>query len=165
MQTVLVIGQNGQVSSYLQQAFLQQPLSGGYAMLAAGREQLDLLKVDQIQTALSELNPSLIINPAAYTAVDLAEQETQQANAINHLAVAQIAEYCAKTSTPLIHFSTDYVFDGDAKQAYTETDLANPSGVYGKTKFDGEQAILSLSAPAIILRTSWVYSNHGKNFL
>lgn len=159
MYSVLIIGQNGQVSRYL-----QKELDGDYAVLVASREQLDLLELDQIQPSLTALQPSLIINPAAYTAVDLAEQEQQQANAINHLAVAEIADYCAKTKTPLIHFSTDYVFDGNATKAYLETDPANPNGVYGATKYAGEQAVLKSSAPAIILRTSWVYSNHGKNF-
>ncbi|MCL4129807.1 UNVERIFIED_CONTAM: hypothetical protein GTU68_048922 [Idotea baltica] len=159
MRTVLVIGQNGQVSTYLQQA-----LQGDYQLVVAGRDQLDLLQVGKIRSVLGRLKPSVIINPAAYTAVDLAEQETQQADAINHLAVAEIAEYCAETTTPLIHFSTDYVFNGNATQAYVETDQAKPNGVYGKTKFDGEQAVLNSGAPAIILRTSWVYSNQGKNF-
>ena len=159
MQTVLVIGQNGQVSTYL-----QQQLQGDYEVIVAGRDKLDLLKLDQIQATLAEIQPSVIINPAAYTAVDLAEQESDQADAINHLAVVEIAEYCANTRTPVIHFSTDYVFDGNAQRAYTEDDQANPNGVYGKTKFDGEQAVLDSAAPAIILRTSWVYSNQGKNF-
>lgn len=159
MKKILIIGQNGQVSSYL-----QQQLQGDYELLVASRAQLDLLKVEQIKDALVALQPTVIINPAAYTAVDLAEQEEAQADAINHLAVAQIAEYCAQTQTPLIHFSTDYVFDGTAQKAYVETDKPNPTGVYGATKYAGEQAILNCNAPAVILRTSWVYSNHGKNF-
>ena len=159
MNSVLIIGQSGQVSTYL-----QKELTGHYQLVVAGRDQIDLLKPEQIKSVLTDIKPTVIINPAAYTAVDLAETEIEQADLINHLAVAEIADYCATTQTPLIHFSTDYVFDGNASQAYTETDGANPNGVYGQTKFDGEQAILKSGAPAIILRTSWVYSNQGKNF-
>ena len=159
MKSVLIIGQSGQVSTYL-----QKELTGDYQLVVAGREQIDLLKPEQIKSVLTDIQPTVIINPAAYTAVDLAETEIEQADLINHLAVAEIADYCATTQTPLIHFSTDYVFDGNASQAYTETNEANPNGVYGQTKFDGEQAILKSGAPAIILRTSWVYSNQGKNF-
>lgn len=161
MKKVLIIGQNGQVSSYLQ---AQLSDKNNCLVIVAGREKLDLLKLDKIQPSLSDIQADVIINPAAYTAVDLAEQETQQADIINHKAVAEIAEFCEKNKTPLIHFSTDYVFDGESNNAYTETDEANPNGVYGKTKLAGEQVILNSSAPAIILRTSWVYSNQGKNF-
>ncbi len=161
MATILIIGQHGQVSSYLQKVLADSNLG---KVLVADREKLDLMKLDQIQSVLSELQVDVIVNPAAYTAVDLAEQEEESADKVNHLAVAQIADFCAKTTTPLIHFSTDYVFDGESKQAYVESDIANPTGVYGKTKLAGEQAILNSSAPALILRTSWVYSNLGKNF-
>lgn len=159
MKSVLIIGQTGQVSTYL-----QKELTGEYEVIVAGRDQLDLLRPDIVQSALKKIAPTVIINPAAYTAVDLAEEEVQQADGINHLAVVEIAEYCANTQTPLIQFSTDYVFDGSAEKAYIETDVANPNGVYGQTKFNGEQAVLNSNAPAIILRTSWVYSNQGKNF-
>ncbi len=159
MKTVLIIGQNGQVSTYL-----QNTLKGDYEVVIAARDQIDLSKLDHIQPALHKIKPSLIINPAAFTAVDLAEDESELAFTINRDAVKQIAEYSESTQTPLIHFSTDYVFDGDAKQAYKETDTPVPTGVYGQSKLEGEVAILDSGAPAIILRTSWVYSNHGKNF-
>ena len=161
MKSVLLIGQNGQVTTYLQKA-----LSGSdqYNVVVAGREQLDLMKLDQVQTALALLKPDIIINPAAYTAVDLAEQETAAAFCINRDAVAEIADYSAASSIPLIHFSTDYVFAGDASSPYTENDITEPTGVYGQSKLEGEQAILESGAPAVILRTAWVYSNHGKNF-
>lgn len=161
MKKVLIIGQNGQVSSYLQ---AQLSDKNNCLVIVAGRDKLDLLKLDEIQPSLSDIQADVIINPAAYTAVDLAEKETQQADIINHKAVAEIAEFCTKNKTPLIHFSTDYVFDGESNEAYSETDEANPNGVYGQTKYAGEQAILDSFAPAIILRTSWVYSNQGKNF-
>jgi len=161
MKTVLLIGQKGQVTTYLQKA-----LSGSdqYEVVVAGREQLDLMKVDQVQLALASLKPDIIINPAAYTAVDLAEEETAAAFCINRDAVAEIAQYSAASALPLIHFSTDYVFAGDASSPYSETDATGPTGVYGQSKLEGEQAILASGAPAVVLRTAWVYSNHGKNF-
>jgi len=159
MKNILIIGRNGQVTTYL-----QRQLKGDYKVTVAGREQLDLLQVDNIQHALNSISPDVIINPAAYTAVDMAEENTDEAEAINHLAVAEIADYSVRTNTPLIHFSTDYVFSGDAIKPYVETDQEQPAGIYGSSKYAGEQAILNSKAPALILRTSWVYSNHGKNF-
>jgi len=159
MRSVLIIGKNGQVSTYL-----QAELKDYYSMLVAGRELIDLSKTDQIQNALTALQPSLIINPAAYTAVDLAENEPELAFRINRDAVAEIADYSKANNVPLIHFSTDYVFAGDADQPYTETDSPAPTGVYGQSKLAGELALLQSGAPALILRTSWVYSNQGKNF-
>ena len=159
MKTVLIIGKNGQVSTYLQNV-----LKGDYEVVVAARDQIDLSKLDQIQPALQNIKPSLIINPAAFTAVDLAEQESELAFTINRDAVKEIATYSKTTETPLIHFSTDYVFSGDADVAYTETDKPAPTGVYGQSKLEGENAVLESDAPAILLRTSWVYSNLGKNF-
>ena len=159
MKNVLLIGRNGQVTTYLQRV-----LKGDYRLVVVGREQLDLSLTQNIQTVLAELKPDLIVNPAAYTAVDLAEQETELAFSINRDAVAEIAQYCARTKTPLIHFSTDYVFTGDAKKPYKETDTPAPTGVYGQSKLEGETAILNSGAAALILRTAWVYSTHGKNF-
>jgi len=159
MKKVLLIGQNGQVTTYLQRV-----LKGNYQLVVAGREQLDLVKVGDIQAVLRTVAPDLIVNPAAYTAVDQAEQEQELAFTINCDAAAEIADYCAQTATPLIHFSTDYVFAGDADTPYTEQDSPAPTGVYGQSKLAGEEAILKSGAPALILRTSWVYSTHGKNF-
>lgn len=164
MKKILLIGQNGQVSTYIQRSFDAVKAGRRCDLIVAARELLDLCKIDQIQTVLNDIAPDVIINPAAYTAVDLAEQETELANQINRDAVAEIAAYCARTKTPLIHFSTDYVFSGDASQAYLETDTPAPSGVYGQSKLEGELAILASGAPALILRTAWVYSNQGKNF-
>ncbi|NND80908.1 MAG: dTDP-4-dehydrorhamnose reductase [Gammaproteobacteria bacterium] len=159
MKSILIIGQNGQVSTYLQRA-----LGAPYSVIVAGRQSMDLSQPAQIQAALDQFNPSLIINPAAYTAVDQAEQDREAAFTINRDAVSEIAAWCRAHNKPLIHYSTDYVFDGAATEPYTEQDAAAPSGVYGQSKYEGEQAILRSGAPAIILRTSWVYSNHGKNF-
>ncbi|MBT8113880.1 MAG: dTDP-4-dehydrorhamnose reductase, partial [Arenicella sp.] len=159
MKTVLIIGSNGQVSTYLQRA-----LRDDYSLLVAGRDSIDLSRPQSVRAALDGYAPDLIINPAAYTAVDLAEQEAELATRINCDSVAELAQFCHDTMTPLIHFSTDYVFSGDASEPYSEDAPASPSGVYGRSKYQGEQAILHAAAPAIILRTSWVYSNHGKNF-
>ena len=160
MNKIVLIGQNGQVTRYLQGVFK----SDNYHVEALSRDQLDLTQTNSIQAALELSAPSLIINPAAFTAVDLAEEQQQEAQLINRDAVAEIAAYSVKTNTPLIHFSTDYVFAGDADQPYLETDKPEPSGVYGQSKLEGEQAILKAEAPALILRTAWVYSNQGKNF-
>lgn len=163
MSSILIVGQHGQVSTYLQRAFCAEH-DLDCEIVVAGRDQIDLSQPEKIKSTLAAIKPSVIINPAAYTAVDLAEQESELAFLINAAAVKQIAEYCVDTNTPLIHFSTDYVFSGDANRPYTEQDPAAPNGVYGQSKLDGERVIIESGAPAIILRTSWVYSNHGKNF-
>jgi len=158
---VLLIGQNGQVSTYLQRSFAAEV---DFELTVAGRDSIDLSKPETIAAALASFSPQLIVNPAAYTAVDQAESEPEQAFKINAEAVAVIAQYCAEHDCPLIHYSTDYVFAGIAEAAYSESDPVGPNGVYGASKLAGEQAILESDAPAIILRTAWVYSNHGKNF-
>ncbi len=159
MSKILILGRNGQVSTYLQRAMHSE-----YDLHVAGRDELDLSSVSQVYSALEKIAPSIIVNAAAYTAVDAAEEDQEAAYAINRDAVAEVARYSKQSNTPLIHFSTDYVFSGDAQTAYLETDLVGPTGVYGQSKLEGEQAVLDSQAPAIILRTSWVYSNHGKNF-
>ena len=158
---VLLIGQSGQVSTYIQKELVNDD---DFELIVAGRDQIDLSIPQNVLPALKTINADIIINPAAYTAVDLAEQEQQLAYAINRDSVVEIAAFSEQSNTPLIHFSTDYVFSGDAKSPYLEDHEASPSGVYGASKLGGEQAILKSGAPAIILRTAWVYSNHGKNF-
>lgn len=159
MKTVLLIGEHGQVSTYL-----QRELQGHFNLRVAGRDELDLSVPVSIQAALAKMSADIIVNPAAFTAVDLAEQESAAAYAINRDSVAEIARFCQINTVPLVHYSTDYVFAGDAQSPYVESDQAAPTGVYGASKLGGEQAILDSGAPAVILRTSWVYSNHGKNF-
>ena len=159
MSKILLIGQNGQVTTYI-----QAQLGDRYDLVVAGRDELDLSKPDALPSALERIGPDLIINPAAYTAVDAAEENQETAYSINRDAVASIAKFSVEHTVPLIHFSTDYVFPGNASEPYTEDDLTGPTGVYGRSKLAGEQAILKSGAPALILRTSWVYSNHGKNF-
>lgn len=163
VKTILIIGNNGQVSQYLQKV-----LKDNYNVFATSRSELDLAKTETIQLSLKALSekhlPSIVINPAAYTAVDLAEEEQELAHKINVKAVAEIGSFCAGFDIPIIHFSTDYVFSGNALNAYKENDTPAPNGVYGQTKLDGEQALIASKAPAVILRTAWVYSNQGKNF-
>jgi len=159
MNKILLIGQNGQVTTYLQAV-----LKGDYQLEVLGRDSLDLSNIASIKSVLEASSPSLIINPAAFTAVDLAEEQQAAAFTINRDAAAAIADFCAQHNTPLIHFSTDYVFQGDAQEPYLESDSPAPTGVYGQSKLEGENAIIASGAPAIILRTAWVYSNQGKNF-
>lgn len=157
---ILITGQHGQVSQALQQRL--PPLG---ELIVLGREQLDLTNADQIRQQVRAHRPDLIINAAAHTAVDQAESEPEVAFAINAIAPGILAEEAKALGAPLIHYSTDYVFDGSKPAPYTETDTPNPLGVYGQSKLAGEQAIAAVGGEHLILRTSWVYSNHGKNFL
>ncbi|BAY92956.1 MULTISPECIES: dTDP-4-dehydrorhamnose reductase [unclassified Tolypothrix] len=127
--------------------------------------QIDLAQPETIRRLIRDIKPDLIINPAAYTAVDKAESEPDLAMAINGIAPGIIAEEAKRIGAVVIHYSTDYVFDGNKTTAYTEQDRPNPQNIYGKTKLVGEQAIASVGVPHLILRTSWVYSRRGKNFL
>ncbi|ROM43627.1 dTDP-4-dehydrorhamnose reductase [Pseudomonas poae] len=157
---ILITGQHGQVSQELQQRLL-----GLGELIVVGRDQLDLANVDQIRQQVHAHGPGLIINAAAHTAVDLAESEPDAAFAINATAPGILAEEAKTLGIPLIHYSTDYVFDGSKPAPYTESDVPNPLGVYGQSKLAGEQAIAAVGGEHLILRTSWVYSSHGKNFL
>lgn len=157
---ILICGQHGQVSREL-----QQRLQGLGELIVLGRDQLDLANAEQIRQQVRAHRPSLIINAAAHTAVDQAESEPDAAFAINAIAPGILAEEAKALGIPLIHYSTDYVFDGSKPAPYTEADTPNPLGVYGKSKLAGEQAIATVGGQYLILRTSWVYSNHGKNFL
>ena len=157
---VLINGRNGQVSHEL-----QRRLGAIGELIVLGRDQLDLAQPDQIRRQVQNLRPDLIINAAAHTAVDLAESEPQAAFAINAIAPGILAEEALALDIPLIHYSTDYVFDGLKAGPYNEDDTPNPLGVYGKSKLAGEQAIKDVQGKHLILRTSWVYSNHGRNFL
>lgn len=159
MQKILLTGLNGQVGHALQAKL------GDYELFALSRDQLDLTNADQMRRVLREIKPNLIINPAAYTAVDKAESEPELAHAINATAPQILAEEAAKLGAALIHFSTDYVYHGTKTGAYIETDAVNPVSIYGKTKLAGEEAIRQVGIPHLILRTSWVYGVYGKNFL
>ncbi len=157
---VLITGRHGQVSHEL-----QRRLGAVGELIVLGRDQLDLAQSDQIRRQVKNIRPDLIINAAAHTAVDLAESEPESAFAINAIAPGILAEEALALDIPLIHYSTDYVFDGTKAGPYNEDDTPNPLGVYGKSKLAGEQAIRDVQGKHLILRTSWVYSTHGRNFL
>ncbi|WP_372821700.1 dTDP-4-dehydrorhamnose reductase [Pseudomonas parafulva] len=157
---ILVCGRNGQVAQALQQA-----LAGLGELHLLGRDQLDLAHPEAVREPLRQLAPDLIINAAAHTAVDQAESEAPLAHAINAEGPRVLAEEAARLGAPLIHYSTDYVFDGNKTTPYVEDDPVHPLGVYGQSKLAGEQAIAAVGAEHLILRTSWVYSLHGRNFL
>lgn len=160
---ILLLGKNGQVGAELQRALL--PLG---TLLAWGRQDLDLVDPEQVraklQSTFSFFKPDVIVNASAYTAVDKAESDQVLAHNINAASVAILAEQAAAIGAWLLHYSTDYVFDGENPIAYTEQDIARPLSIYGKTKFLGEQLIQDQLAQHIILRTSWVYGLHGNNF-
>ena len=157
---ILITGQHGQVSQAL-----QAHLQGLGELMVLGSNQLDLAKPDQIHEQIRAHRPDLIINAAAHTAVDQAESEPDAAFAINAIAPGILAQEAKALGIPLIHYSTDYVFDGSKPAPYTEADTPNPLSVYGQSKLAGEQAIAAAGGQYLILRTSWVYSNQGKNFL
>jgi dTDP-4-dehydrorhamnose reductase len=157
---ILLLGQHGQLSRELQLCLGQQA-----ELNVLGREQLDLSQPEALRRTLQTLQPDLIVNAAAHTAVDRAESEPELAFAINAVAPGILAERAAELSIPLIHYSTDYVFDGSKPAPYTEQDTTNPLNVYGRSKLAGEQAIQAVGGQHLILRTSWVYSRHGSNFL
>ncbi len=157
---ILLTGINGQVGWELQRSLM--PLG---EVISAGREVMDLTSPDSIRNAIRKFAPHLIVNPAAYTAVDKAELEPELAQSINAVAPGIMAEEASRLGAAIVHYSTDYVFDGDRSTPYQETDATNPLGVYGKTKLEGEKAIQAVDIPHLILRTSWVYSRMGKNFL
>lgn len=164
MKKILLTGVSGQVGHALQQQ-LALELANEWQIVACDRQQLDLTQPEHIRRAVRDIAPDLIIHPAAYTAVDKAESERELAYAINATAPGVLAEEAATLNAGLIHFSTDYVYDGAKDALYTETDAVNPLSVYGASKLAGEEAIRRIGLPHLILRTSWVYGSYGKNFL
>ena len=158
--TILLTGKSGQLGSELNRLL---PKLG--EVIAPERNQLDLREPEKIRQVMRNVNPQLVINAAAYTAVDAAETDEANAFAVNAEAPRLLAQEAKKIGVVLVHFSTDYVFDGSKKAPYEETDPTNPINVYGKTKLAGEQAVRSSGVPHLIFRTSWVYATHGRNFL
>jgi dTDP-4-dehydrorhamnose reductase len=156
---ILLTGASGQLGCEL------AGLLTAHDVFAPSRAACDLANPRSIRDAVRNARPDLIINPAAYTAVDRAEQEPELARAINAIAPAVLADEGRRLGVPLLHFSTDYVFSGEASVPYTEDHPAAPINVYGHTKLEGEQAVLASGCAHVILRTSWVYSRHGRNFL
>lgn len=165
---ILLTGTSGQLGHALLSHLPGLPAKA--IVHAPQRAELDLSNAKQLRQCITDFKPDLIINPAAYTAVDLAESEADKAHAINAIAPAIMAEEAHKLGAGIIHYSTDYVYAGDKVdtegnwQAYVETDATAPLNVYGKTKLAGEQAIIASGCQHLILRTSWVYSTQGKNF-
>lgn len=157
---ILITGKTGQLALEL-----QKHLADLGELVVLGRDELDLRQPEQIRAQVRAHTPDLIINAAAHTAVDQAESEPALAFAINATAPAILAEEAKALGIPLFHYSTDYVFDGRKPAPYTEDDPTHPLGVYGQSKLAGEQAIAATGAQHLTLRTSWVYSSHGKNFL
>ena len=157
---ILVTGKNGQVGHELMRSLA--PLG---QVVGVDVKECDLAQSAAIEALLERVRPDIIINPAAYTEVDKAESQPTIAHAVNAQAPKLLARYAARHNIPIIHFSTDYVFDGKKEGAYVEDDEANPKSVYGKTKWLGEDSVRKLAAKHIIIRTSWVFGSHGVNFL
>ena len=161
---ILVTGKNGQLGKSIHTIVTNNEQTDEFVFV--GREGLDLSSTNSITDYFNHNNFDIIINCAAHTAVDKAEEEAVLANQINHLAVAQLALIAKTQQAKLIHVSTDYVFDGESDKPYTEADVTNPINIYGKTKLAGEQTLKEIMpTDAIIIRTSWVYSEHGNNFV
>lgn len=160
MKKILVTGKSGQVGWELQRSLA--PLG---QIIAVDAEDMDLRDVDAIRNKVRKIAPHIIVNPAAHTAVDKAESEPDLAMAINGTAAGVLAEEAKKLDALLIHYSTDYVFNGSKTSPYVESDTPDPQSVYGKTKLAGEQAIQAVGGKYIVLRTSWVYGVHGGNFV
>ena len=160
---ILVTGANGQLGSEIQQLIAQYTQ---YLFFVTDKEQLDITNKKAIEQYCENKEIAVIINCAAYTAVDKAETEKELANKINHLAVKNLAEVAKQNQMALIHISTDYVFNGQNYRPYIETDKTDPQSTYGITKHQGEQAVLEINPEnSIIIRTSWIYSAFGNNFV
>ncbi|WP_422649199.1 dTDP-4-dehydrorhamnose reductase [Cupriavidus sp. H18C1] len=157
--TLLVLGSNGQVGFELRRSL--SPLG---PVVALDRTACNLARPDEIRRVLREVRPDVVVNAAAYTAVDKAESEAELAHAINGTAPGVLAEEAKALGSLLVHYSTDYVFDGAKAAPYVETDAPNPQSVYGQSKLAGEQAILAVGGDALIFRTCWVAGVHGGNF-
>jgi dTDP-4-dehydrorhamnose reductase len=158
---VLITGGRGQLASTLQ----YHPLAYAFYLIVLSREELDITQPDSIKKAIEMHQPDIIINTAAYTAVDEAESEAEQAHQVNHLGAKQLAIACAEKNIFLLHLSTDYIFDGAQQTSYTEACAATPINVYGQSKLLGEQAVRDICERHIILRVSGVFSEYGHNFV
>lgn len=158
---ILVLGYKGQLGRCLN----EQLKNTEHEVIYTSRKHIDIADFEQSKNQILKISPDLIINATAYTAVDRAEDDQKTANLINHLAVKNIANICNQLNCWLIHVSTDYVFDGNSTVPYQEDHQTNPQGVYGETKLNGELAIQSSGCKHIIIRTAWVFSEYGNNFL
>jgi dTDP-4-dehydrorhamnose reductase len=158
---LVVTGREGQVVSSL----LEAGQLAGVDVIAIGRPQLDLANPDTVIEAIAAARPDVVVSAAAYTAVDQAEDEPDLAFRVNAVGAGKVAQAAARLGVPVIHLSTDYVFDGSASGSYVETDATAPASVYGASKLAGEQAVAAANPRNLILRTAWVYSPFGKNFV
>jgi dTDP-4-dehydrorhamnose reductase len=162
MKKIIVIGSHGQLGSELQELASNYT---GYQFFFYDRVHLDIVIKEEVDKQIEEIKPDYLINCAAYTAVDKAETEASLAFAINSDAVRNLAEACTRHNVKFVHVSTDYVFDGKATQPYKETDPVNPANVYGQSKLKGEEEAMQVNPDVIIIRTAWVYSTYGANFV
>ena len=162
MPNILVTGANGQLGRELQDIQFSYP---SYSFFFYSRNELDITNEQELRKAFERVQPIYCINCAAYTAVDKAESEPELAHALNAEAVKLLATICNEIGTRLIHISTDYVFDGTSSTPYKEDDSTNPINTYGRTKLEGEKACQAANPDCIIIRTSWVYSQYGSNFV
>jgi len=158
---ILLFGANGQVGADCALAFS----GANYNLICSSRTDTDFSNAEAVTKKVSSESPDIVINACAYTAVDKAEQERELADAINHKSVEALAKSCAQLSIPLIHLSTDYVFDGSGSTPYKETDAVKPLGAYGASKLAGEEVVSANLPEHIILRTSWVFGEQGNNFV
>lgn len=164
MTNILITGSDGQLGSELRE--ISKSESSNTQFFFVNRTELDICNERQMKQFVTDNSINVIINCAAYTAVDKAEDDAKNADKINHLAVKYLAKISKENHIKLIHISTDYVFDGNNYKPYIESDITHPNGVYGQTKLDGENAILTINPlNSIIIRTSWVYSSYGANFV
>lgn len=157
-----IVGTDGQVARSLREAAIQHP---DIVMGCGGRPDVDILRPDLVEKAFLAFSPDMVINPAAYTAVDRAEAEPELAFATNRDGAGIVATAAARLGVPILHLSTDYVFDGKKESPYIETDPVRPESVYGRSKLEGEYAVAAANQRHIILRTAWVYSPFGNNFV
>lgn len=160
MAKFLITGANGQVGYCL-----TQQLQGEHEILAVGHNELDIIDQSAVKKAIENFCPNVIINAAAHTAVDRAETEIELSKAINVKGPQYLAEAAKSVGAAILHISTDYVFDGQRAGKYKESDVTDPQGVYGRTKLEGEQAVAAANDKFIVLRTAWVFGEHGNNFV
>ena len=158
---ILITGAKGQVGTEL----VTEAIKRGHEVYGYGSKELDISKLEQINKVIQAISPDVIINAAAYTAVDKAETEQDSAYAVNSQGSENLAIACKEQNIPLLHISTDYIYDGDKQTPYLESDPPNPTGVYGASKLAGDQKIAALWHKHIILRVSWVFGKHGNNFV
>lgn len=161
MARIVVIGRSGQVATELR----HQPLPDGWDLIGLGRDRLDLAQPENFKAVLAEHKPDILINAAAYTAVDQAEIEEDLATLVNGTAPGRLAKAAADFGIPFLHISTDYVFDGTSPRPWSEDSAPNPLNAYGRSKLAGERAVCDSAARAVIVRTSWVFSPFGSNFV